>query len=385
MGDWSSWTKCDALCAGGKQTRTRAILVQPVSEGLPCGNTLETAACNTSPCAVDCEVTEWAAWGKCDKTCGGGSSSRARGVETAAAFGGNACPELEQKRSCNTQACPVDCTVSTWGLWSTCSVSCGGGSRSRTRVISFQPQNGGAACPATTETSDCNTQKCPVDCAMSEWKAWGACSTSCGGGIQKRSRGVITEASEGGAACGSTEESAVCNTQPCPADCVVADWSAWSACDKTCGGGSQQRTRQITFTPRFGGKVCPQTQEVQTCNNAPCPVDCVMDVWGDWTSCDKSCGSGVSTRTRTVKVNPLNGGEACLATVESRSCNTAPCPVPCVLSAWGEWTVCTKSCGSGLSQRTRAVTTEPDFGAPACDATVEVKSCNTSPCPCTLR
>merc|ERR1719265_2763055 len=51
----------------------------------------------------------------------------------------------------------------------------------------------------------------PVDCAVSEWSAWGACSVSCGGGTQARARTVTTQSANGGAACPGLAESRSCN------------------------------------------------------------------------------------------------------------------------------------------------------------------------------
>ena len=56
---------------------------------------------------------------------------------------------------------PGDCQVSQWNDWSNCSVSCGGGTKARARVIVQESKNGGAACPDLEEKIGCNTDKCP--------------------------------------------------------------------------------------------------------------------------------------------------------------------------------------------------------------------------------
>ena len=44
------------------------------------------------------------------------------------------------------------------------------------------------------------------------------------------------------------------------------DWGAWSACTKTCGGGQQTRTRECT-PPSGGGSDCVgDSQQTQDCN-----------------------------------------------------------------------------------------------------------------------
>jgi hypothetical protein len=67
---------------------------------------------------------------------------------------------LTQSQACNTQACPVDCAVSAWSAWGTCSATCGGGTQTQTRTVVTPSSNGGAACPALTQSQACNTQAC---------------------------------------------------------------------------------------------------------------------------------------------------------------------------------------------------------------------------------
>ncbi|KAL2081495.1 hypothetical protein ACEWY4_023348 [Coilia grayii] len=55
---------------------------------------------------------------------------------------------------------------------------------------------------------------------------------------------------------------------PCPHDCVVSDFSAWSGCSKTCGVGLQHRTRVVLATPMYGGANCPNLTQTRSCSNA---------------------------------------------------------------------------------------------------------------------
>merc|ERR1712196_712873 len=48
------------------------------------------------------------------------------------------------------------------------------------------------------------------------------------------------------------------STQPpsMKVDCVWNQWSAWSTCTATCGGGTRQRFRSTLIPPQHGGKPC---------------------------------------------------------------------------------------------------------------------------------
>lgn len=59
----------------------------------------------------------------------------------------------------------VDCAGS-WSAWSTCSKECGGGTQTRTFIVTTQPANGGAACPTSPESRSCNTLACGSQCVL---------------------------------------------------------------------------------------------------------------------------------------------------------------------------------------------------------------------------
>ncbi len=115
-----------------------------------------------------------------------------------------------------TKPAPIDCVVASLGF-DTCSASCGGGTQTEILSVTTAPAYGGAACRAPT-TQACNTQPCPVDCVVSAFGPFGACSASCGGGTQTQTRTVLVPAAYGGAACPALSQSQACNTQPCDTD-----------------------------------------------------------------------------------------------------------------------------------------------------------------------
>jgi hypothetical protein len=53
-------------------------------------------------------------------------------------------------------------------------------------------------------------------------------------------------------------------------NCAVSDWSNYGNCSKTCGGGTQSRTRTITTQPSNGGQACPTLIETKSCNTQSC-------------------------------------------------------------------------------------------------------------------
>ena len=131
-----------------------------------------------------------------------------------------------------------------------------------------------------------------VDCKVGKWKAWGECSLTCGGGIKTKTREVIQQPNQRGEKCPTLEERDVCNTEECPGsllillfdhdhhiftecgssvDCKVGDWSAWSNCNVNCAGGIKTKTREVIQQPNHVGEKCPALKDTMVCNTDPCP------------------------------------------------------------------------------------------------------------------
>jgi hypothetical protein len=51
----------------------------------------------------------------------------------------------------------------------------------------------------------------------------------------------------------------------------MGEWGSWSECNKTCGGGTQSRTRIVTQQALYGGSTCPPLTQTQACNTNECP------------------------------------------------------------------------------------------------------------------
>ncbi|KAH9284274.1 Somatomedin-B and thrombospondin type-1 domain-containing protein [Echinococcus granulosus] len=53
-------------------------------------------------------------------------------------------------------------------------------------------------------------------------------------------------------------------------NCGVSAWSRWSPCNRLCGKGNQTRTRSITREAANGGDQCPLLMESRTCSGFTC-------------------------------------------------------------------------------------------------------------------
>uniref|UniRef100_A0A7N6FDC0 G-protein coupled receptors family 2 profile 2 domain-containing protein n=1 Tax=Anabas testudineus TaxID=64144 RepID=A0A7N6FDC0_ANATE len=214
---------------------------------------------------------EWSSWSTCSITCGEGWQSRTRICATSSITTQCTGPLRENRPCNNTVVCPVDGAWDEWTPWSLCSSTCGRGYRDRTRTCK-QPQNGGEPCRGPTrQTKFCNIAVCPVDGSWNEWSAWSQCSTTCSNGTMQRTR-ECNGPSYGGSEChGSWKETANCFLKECPVDGRWHPWSSWGTCSKTCGGGVQQRQR-VCEGPFFGGEPCPgEKGEQRRCNEKRCP------------------------------------------------------------------------------------------------------------------
>lgn len=125
--------------------------------------------------------------------------------------------EIKSWRRRGRRRCsPVNCRVSSWTPWSTCSaLQCGeAGSQHRTRSVITSPLCGGSVCPSLQESQNCygNTS---IDCEYSAWSTWSECSRC--GDTQTSSRHVTTIGECGGTLCNFT---ALNKTRTCQVHCL---------------------------------------------------------------------------------------------------------------------------------------------------------------------
>lgn len=154
---------------------------------------------------------------------------------------------------------------------------------------------------------------------------------TCGSGQKVRARTAMVEAAHGGKPCPALTESQQCTGAvqlKCPVDCKLSPWHPWSRCTRTCGTGLQTATRDITQQPANGGAICGDVYKFRRCHTTPCPVDCQMSPYGEWSTCSASCAGGKTVRKRTALVSAQYSGKACPHAEEERDCNTHACALP---------------------------------------------------------
>jgi len=161
------------------------------------------------------------------------------------------------------------------------------------------------------------------DCTVGDWESLD-CSASCGGGIQELQRPVILPAAGGGSKCPPLRQMQSCQEQPCPVDCQLSGWSGWSACSAECGGGVMERARRITVHPKYEGNPCGDLEETVSCNMQSCDKDCELAAWSEWSSCSKQCDGGSMEKRRSV-AEPAVGRGRCWHKDHSKRLIRKPC------------------------------------------------------------
>ncbi|CAE7555101.1 Hmcn1 [Symbiodinium pilosum] len=415
--DWTLWPACTVSCGGGTAQRTRSVAVPKQGGGQECsGSGEETKTCSEQDCPVDCEFSTWTTWTSCQPYCEG-SQTRQRSVTRKAAFGGKSCNSLaaeepgftggvtKQIRQCSNLC--RDCGWLDWTPFSSCSATCGNGTRSRSRdqLFVLRTNRSGTISAFAEEPARVYgyelqmNMRCDVasrrDGSMVYAAARDRCDSdpTCGGVYDEGCDGTVVlcnvgfslheEAGScsatkleigGGSPCEQVQKLQVehCNTAACPRDCQYGDWSAWTVCEPWCNG-TQARNRGIVLEEEEGGKPCFATAESRECSNH-C-VNCRWADWSSWNDCSASCGGGNQTRARTVTVPKEGRGEDCVGNdTETRTCADLNCPVNCELSDWTAWSSCQPHC-LGEQNRSRKVLSHPRYGGAACGSLAEQRKC----------
>uniref|UniRef100_A0A7M4FGJ8 ADAM metallopeptidase with thrombospondin type 1 motif 6 n=1 Tax=Crocodylus porosus TaxID=8502 RepID=A0A7M4FGJ8_CROPO len=194
---------------------------------------------------------------------------------------------------------------------------------------------------------------------------WSECSATCAGGTQKQEAvckrlddNSIVQNNYCDPESKPPENQRTCNTEPCPPEWFIGDWSE---CSKTCDGGMRSRTvlciRKIgpseEETLDNANCLTHRPIEKEPCNNQSCPPQWVAL---DWSECTPKCGPGFKHRIVLCKSSDLSKTfSAAQCQEESKPpvrirCSLGRCPPPRWVT--GDWGQCSAQCGLGQQMRT---------------------------------
>eukprot|EP00434_Breviolum_minutum_P022929 symbB.v1.2.020228.t1/scaffold1690.1/size105730/2 len=396
---WSDWSAPGEANLLAQSIRFRRVVESAKDNGRPCLGAWNETKPVAEPNEVDCVLEEWAQWTECTVTCGGGTRSRHRRVETHA-LNGIACEgPLRVTEPCGLNGCgeqepPV---VGDWTEWEGCSGEYPM-QRFRARKMLEPPKGGFDMDPLILmETNICD-EKPPSECILSMWTVWTPCTATCGG-QSERNRDIDMEKSP--QACKLDfedlgmddtrkylKEIRPCGQQHCMdvVDSELSQWSEWTECSRKCELGTTERSRSIIKEGSGGLGAGLALKEVKGCMTDCGETDCKWGEWSFWSACSCSCAGGTKRRNRVVVQAPRHGGKMCdpIDKSEVAACNTQSCDV-CIDGAWGawnEWSKCTATCDAGFRVRHRDVVQRPNScGQPAVGLEDEYELCtHLGPC-----
>uniref|UniRef100_A0A671THT2 ADAM metallopeptidase with thrombospondin type 1 motif 17 n=1 Tax=Sparus aurata TaxID=8175 RepID=A0A671THT2_SPAAU len=141
----------------------------------------------------------------------------------------------------------------------------------------------------------------------------------------------------------------LCNSHPCQYRWVTGEWGA---CSVTCGKGLQQREVVCVYHLQNGSLIHTRDLYCQGAKPPPlqgCEGRLCLTVWeaSEWSKCSSDCGQGV--RERAVSCTNPQG----LCDPLSKPTQQEPCEDHSKCYEWktGDWSKCSSSCGKGLQSR----------------------------------
>ncbi|NWT41467.1 THS7B protein, partial [Chroicocephalus maculipennis] len=352
-------------CGEGIQTRkVRCVKTKSQGHG---GETVPNALCNRAEipdttqkcslyCPSECAVSDWGEWSKCPQVCDPNiMQTRTRQV-LRSSLNAKPCPEDTQMKPCILNQ---NCFQYQYNLtgWSGCQLganaTCGHGERRR--LLSCRRSDG-----ATVSTQLCQRLRlekpvqtssrcvvgCAVDCRLSAWSAWSQCSHTCGaGGQMVRGRSVVLRAAGEGRPCPQQlTQHRSCPVKPCYS-WLLGPWSPCRVQGGQCGDGLQVRNltcvvhdASVSATSKpvenaLCGELPSKENVLHLPCSVPCPGDCHLTEWSEWSSCELTCINGRSfettghqSRSRAFIVQSPENQESCSGQeMETRPCSGGKC------------------------------------------------------------
>uniref|UniRef100_A0A8C3TSV4 Thrombospondin type 1 domain containing 7B n=1 Tax=Catharus ustulatus TaxID=91951 RepID=A0A8C3TSV4_CATUS len=351
-------------CGEGIQTRTVRCVSTAEDHGV---ETVPNALCNQAEvpeaeqkcslyCPSECAVSEWGQWSPCPQVCDPSiMQTRTRQV-LRSPVSSKPCPEDSQMKPCilNQNCFQYQYNVTGWsGCQLGANATCGHGERRR--LLSCQRSDGATVSMQLCQqlhlekpvpTSSRCVVGCAVDCQLSPWSAWSQCSHSCGtGGQMVRGRSVVLRAAGEGRPCPEQlTQHRSCPVKPCYS-WLLGPWSPCTVQGGQCGDGFQVRNltcvvhdASVSATSRpvenaLCGELPSKESVLQLPCSVPCPGDCHLTEWSEWSSCELTCISGRSfetsgrqSRSRAFLVQSAENRESCSGQeMETRPCSGGKC------------------------------------------------------------
>ncbi|NWS68862.1 THS7B protein, partial [Crotophaga sulcirostris] len=351
-------------CGEGIQTRKVRCVSTAEDHG---GETVPNTLCNQAEipdvmqkcslyCPSECAVSDWGQWSQCPQVCDPSiMQTRTRQV-LRSSVNTKPCPEVSQMKPCilNQNCFQYQYNVTGWsGCQLAANATCGRGERRR--LLSCQRSDGATVsmrlCQQVrlekpVQTSSRCVVGCAVDCRLSAWSAWSQCSHTCGaGGQMVRGRSVVLRAAGGGRPCPEQlTQHRSCPVRPCYT-WLLGPWSPCTVQGGHCGDGVQVRNltcvvhdASVSAAPRpvenaFCGELPSEESVLQSPCSVPCPGDCHLTDWSEWSSCELTCingrnfeTTGRQSRSRVFIVQSPENQESCSGQeVETRPCSGGKC------------------------------------------------------------
>ncbi|KAI4829970.1 hypothetical protein KUCAC02_001629 [Chaenocephalus aceratus] len=256
------------------------------------------------------------------------------------------------------------------------------------RVIVDRIARKGEQCNVVPDNVDdiCNDDT-PETCIYSNWSPWSACSSAtCEKGKRMRQR-MLKAQLDLSVPCPHTQDFEPCMGPGCSdeesATCLLSEWVTWSPCSLSCGMGTRSRERFVKQVPEDGSGCSLPTEEAENCvvNEECSPSSCLVTEWGEWDICSATCGLGMRRRERMVKTPPADGSICGAEVLEVEKCMMPEChTIPCMLTPWSDWSDCSVTCGKGARTRQRTLKSPVELGE--CTEDLEqVEKCMLPECP----